>query len=1298
MPIRIYTPYMDQLFETDNYLSLQFNPKFYGVGTFELHVNQYLEGGEYLQKKNLIMLDKQTRKVGIIRHREIALDESGKATENWKITGVTLQGVMDQRITLPPADTSHDRKSGDAETVMKHYVNRHFVNPEDPNRQIKHLEIAENQGRGEHVEWESRFKVVADELLNIGKTGNLGWIVYADMVKKKWVFDVVEGRDLTKGNTAGHDPVFFSPDFGTIKNQQFTDSDSNYKNFGYVGGQGEGAEREIETIGEAAGLERLETFIDARDVEDEDRSNGENLIKRGQQKMDEMKTELYLEAEIQTPTTKAHAASELATIKTPFEYEIDFHLGDTVPVYNKKWGVKMTAPILEFTEIHEPSGFRLEATFGESRPGFMHHIKKKFDEIAGVDKQEAPAKYAKVQAELIKQYSDEKLSEEEKERIRQAGKNLEASKEFTSEYAEKRIVRGPVEPDDKEAIWIDTAEPGNDVWKRWDDEEQTWREGPGGPQGVQGPPGENGRTLYTWIKYADNAEGDGMAETPEGKPYMGISYNNEDSTESIQPDDYKWTKIEGEKGDQGIEGPPGTDGEPRYTWIKYADDAEGNGISDDPEDKEYIGLSYNQENQTELENPEYYTWSKIKGAPGEKGDRGPDGPQGIEGPKGEDGQTYFTWLKYADDSTGTNMSDDPDGKDYIGMAYNKMSPTESSDSSDYTWSKIKGEQGDQGVQGPSGSDGEPRYTWIKYADDDSGSGMSDSSSGKEYIGLAYNKTSQTESSDASDYTWSLIKGDKGDQGDTGAKGDKGEQGDRGPQGIEGPPGSDGEPRYIWIRYADDADGNGMSNFPDGKKFIGTAPNKTTATESTDPDDYNWSKVEGDKGDTGSQGAEGPKGDKGDDGDEGPTGPQGPKGDLGDTGPEGPKGDTGDRGTQGVQGPEGPRGERGPQGPNIVDSTTEIEANVIKSNHVQVSNLAAISASLGTVTSGLLRTVELEGVTGTFSGSVETPALKIDNPDIEQEGSTGLRLQLSSTNESGTNPFKATGYIEFNTNNNALEIYKLSDSGGTENMEGFRVDANKVYFNGDLESDGNLRVAPGGKYYVDFPDSEEHGAFGAYNSSGREIVQIRSNSGSYTRGGAGADFLGLGDANNPGEIHFYTGGNRTITISENGDFETEGKVYADGFVEADALDVFGGTHIYTRPSSSGSLRVTSKGTTGTYRPVEASDFDNQSLEEAKSTINKWDGDALEIIKYGEIHTYYLKSDLENERAGVKDEGGNQYVANLRYGFVIGKEYNTPNEIKNRTGESVSHYSMVSILWKGMQELTEWIRELEQRLGE
>lgn len=69
----------------------------------------------------------------------------------------------------------------------------------------------------------------------------------------------------------------------------------------------------------------------------------------------------------------------------------------------------------------------------------------------------------------------------------------------------------------------------------------------------------------------------------------------------------------------------------------------------------------------------------------------------MDGEDGQDGTTYYTWFKFADDEHGNGMSDSPDGKYYIGFAYNKEVPTESSNPRDYQWSKYKGEDGTDGT-------------------------------------------------------------------------------------------------------------------------------------------------------------------------------------------------------------------------------------------------------------------------------------------------------------------------------------------------------------------------------------------------------------------------------------------------------------------------------------------------------------------------------------------------------------------------------------------------------------------------
>ena len=145
--------------------------------------------------------------------------------------------------------------------------------------------------------------------------------------------------------------------------------------------------------------------------------------------------------------------------------------------------------------------------------------------------------------------------------------------------------------------------------------------------------------------------------------------------------------------------------------------------------------------------------------------------QGAKGDNGDSGTANYIWIKYADNASGSGMSNDPTGKKYIGFAYNKTTATESNTASDYSWSLIKGDKGDTGVQGPKGNDGTTYYTWIKYSDNADGTGLYDiPKSTTQYIGIAVNKTTSTESTNKADYTWSKFKGDQGVKGDTGSKG------------------------------------------------------------------------------------------------------------------------------------------------------------------------------------------------------------------------------------------------------------------------------------------------------------------------------------------------------------------------------------------------------------------------------------------------------------------------------------------------------------------------------------------------
>lgn len=65
--------------------------------------------------------------------------------------------------------------------------------------------------------------------------------------------------------------------------------------------------------------------------------------------------------------------------------------------------------------------------------------------------------------------------------------------------------------------------------------------------------------------------------------------------------------------------------------------------------------------------------------------------KGSDGVSGQDGQTLYTWIRFANTAEGNNMTVNPisDTK-YMGIAYNKTVKSPSTNKSDYTWVRIKG--------------------------------------------------------------------------------------------------------------------------------------------------------------------------------------------------------------------------------------------------------------------------------------------------------------------------------------------------------------------------------------------------------------------------------------------------------------------------------------------------------------------------------------------------------------------------------------------------------------------------------
>lgn len=428
--------------------------------------------------------------------------------------------------------------------------------------------------------------------------------------------------------------------------------------------------------------------------------------------------------------------------------------------------------------------------------------------------------------------------------------------------------------------------------------------GADGGQGLPGRDGVDGKSSYVHIKYSPVANPtDGlMTEVPS--TYIGICVD-ENVNDPTTASSYTWSKFTGKDGKDG------TAGADSYVHFAYAQSADGsvNFSVVEYEGATHIGV-YTDNVKEDSTDYKKYAWSQIRGEDGtsvyivstevvyipsdsgttpptansmatndgkiivdhngnelatnkwlttvpnviegsylwtrttvnysdgnstvtysvsRQGIDGADGIDGINGRDGRDGSSNYVHIKYSayPNPADSQISEVP--SDYIGICVNDVIKDPDTANS-YTWSKFVGKDGEDGIPGKNG------YVHFAYAmSADGKEGFSKSEfTGATYIGV-YSDNVQADSGNYKDYAWSLIKGADGKTP------------------VKGVDYFDGVSSYLWIRYATDANGSGMTTTPSSTtKYIGTT-STTTSTAPTAASAYKWSKYVGENGTPGENG-------------------------------------------------------------------------------------------------------------------------------------------------------------------------------------------------------------------------------------------------------------------------------------------------------------------------------------------------------------------------------------------------------------------------------------------------------------
>ena len=223
----------------------------------------------------------------------------------------------------------------------------------------------------------------------------------------------------------------------------------------------------------------------------------------------------------------------------------------------------------------------------------------------------------------------------------------------------------------------------------------------------------------------------------------------------------------------------------------------------------------------------------------------------------------------------------------------------------------------------------------------------------------------------------------------------------------------------------------------------------------------------------------------------------------------------------------------------------------------------------------------------------------------------------------------------------------------QSAEAVSINANKINLNGAVTANQNFKIKTDGSM-----EAKNATFSGTVNATGGKIAAFTINDDNLTSQSGNGAYISL----SKNSIHF-------------------------GKRQGSSDYSLGTMGIYNDNSYINFLRADGNTSEVVANEMTAETFTHLSLESLKTNIEKYEGNAIELIKNNNVYKYNFKTEKNNAKKHI--------------GFIIpdnGGNYNTPNEVILQSEKGIDTYSMASILWKAVQEQQEQIEQMKKEIEE
>lgn len=333
----------------DDYTSLVFTRSYSGIGTWQMVLPLSSTNVPMVLNADIIHLRHKT--TGLITKITKSVSDGN---ETLTINGIELKGLIRGRIVIPGEGAAYvNYTNKDPAEVLISLIGSQIFFASDE-RKIRGTSLWTTTD--DRITYNGRFSSLEEDIEAISTEFGIGYFATLNSYREiKW--ESYKGVDR-RSSQSKNSKMIFSYDSDTLESSTL-EITKNTSNWVLVAGQGEGVDRTTISVGNSKGFRRIETFVDARDVEDENL-----LIQRGNEKL----------AEFGDSTVFSARATESVVEK----YMEDFDLGDLCTIIDTFAGqeFKIDARITEITECYEDNALTLDITFGYDKTGLASIISR----------------------------------------------------------------------------------------------------------------------------------------------------------------------------------------------------------------------------------------------------------------------------------------------------------------------------------------------------------------------------------------------------------------------------------------------------------------------------------------------------------------------------------------------------------------------------------------------------------------------------------------------------------------------------------------------------------------------------------------------------------------------------------------------------------------------------------------------------------------------------------------------------------------------------------------------------------